>query len=293
MITVYEDTVYMQTPDCSEEVMTMKTAPYQFTELKDYFAFITEEVFYGPDAEEDYCSILTIYEKSTFKKIFEHHFMETDANWILPTGLNELYIGFVNYIYKYNVEDEEVVCCARDKDTMFSSMCLSDDKLITLSRNGRICVWKDKQIERDIIISNQRMASCIYKVDERYLIWTHTTATRKQALFLLDDDFNIIQETELPMSTFTNLYKINDRTFLGVHHRSITKTEISIIRVEDTIHIHRVPFTGRIIDPAIPHDGRLLVDKQTSYGWFNIHTYEMEPCDGLTGNILFYYLINK
>lgn len=295
MITVFENNVFTQTPDNTTKIITTKSSPYLLTNTPNHFAFITEEAYFNSHEEEEFYSLLTVYDKSSFKKVFSHEFMESDANWMTTfSDPNEIYIGFVNYIYKYNIELEHVSIVAHKEDIMFSSMCIRDDKIITLSRNGLISIWDEdhKHPQREYMISNQKMTSAIYTIDSRYFVWSHTTASRKQGLYLFDEHFNIIQQVELSAGTFSYMYKLTDNVFIGVKHWIKTK-EIVIIRIGEEISIQYIPFTGRFVEPVIPQNDKLLVDKRTSYEWFNIHTYEMEPCKWLNGNISFYILSNQ
>jgi hypothetical protein len=294
MITIFENTVNIQTPTGTTEIMTTKTSPYLFTNTPTHIAFITEEVFFTSDAEEEYYSVMYIYEKSTFDNIFIYYFNQPDANWISSfSNPNHLYIGFVNYIYKYDFEANDVFLVAHTTN-LFSSMTVKDDKIVSLSRNGTINVWGDNpnEPEREHKLHNRRMASAIFAVDDKYFVWTHTTSSRTQQLSLLDREFNSIQEIILPASSYSYIYNVSDTVFFGVKHWTKGK-ELAIIRIGDDIDIRNIPFEGRFIDPSIPIDGKLLVDKKTSYEWFNIHTYETEPCEWLKNNISFYALPDK
>lgn len=295
MITVFENNVYKQTPENTTQILSMKSSPYLIADMPNHIAFITEEAYFTPDEEKDFYSLLTVYDKTSFKIVFAHQFMESDANWMTTfSDPNELYIGFVNYIYKYNIELEHVSVVAHKEGIMFSSMCIRDDTLITLARNGLISIWGEdyNRPEREYTISNQKMASDIYAVDNRYFIWSRITTSRTQGLYLFDEHFNLIREVELPSCTFSHMYRISEGVFIGVKQWMKAK-ELSIIRIEDDIHIEPIPFTGRFIEPVIPQNGKLLVDKRNSYEWFNIHTYEMEPCEWLSDNISFYISSNE
>jgi hypothetical protein len=227
--------------------------------------------------------------------------LATDLNdlKINPKCENELIMMFPHGIYALNLRTYNLYILLECPVTdILSSINFYNDNICSITtRKGQYFIYDLGNRDEPLLMEGKfETSKCILNVyqsdDEHLLIKTYPTTARSVNchIYLTTNRFEIIDRIELKKGEFGQMFQMGN-IFAMCSYVSVKDRKLVLLTVTDHIEMLKLPFHHDEIVKAC--DDKLLLRKDSSYEWFNIHTYEITACPWLKERDYLVHSISK